>query len=144
MIEKLIARLAPFKLYLIGALVGAVALFTYKVLDWRADAHKLADEIAQHKADNEQCEKDKTTTKEAQDELQANYDSIARRLAAAKRVQQSCIPITPSVANALGGGAEHARGNGKGLTSDWLLEYAAKCEQYRSERIALEKFLAAQ
>ena len=108
MIEKLVARLAPFKLYLIGALIVAVAFSTYKVLEWRSDAHKLATEIAQHKADNEQCEKDKTTTKEAQDELQASYDSIARRLAAAKRVQQTCIPITPSVANALGGGTDHA------------------------------------
>jgi hypothetical protein len=55
-------------------------------------------------------------------------------------MQFKCIPLTiPS--ELASSGAKHARAYG-GVTSDALLDYAATCEEYRSQRIRLESFIA--
>ena len=77
---------------------------------------------------------------ETNNALQKDRDVIAKRLAAAKRVRPTCFLIS-SEANPVGVGAEHAGRNGKGLSGEWLLGYAAQCETYRSERIRLESFI---
>lgn len=87
----------------------------------------------------EQCDKDKATTKEAQDALQRNYDSIAARLTRLKRVQPArCVPISIS-ADGSGSGNGHAGANG--ISSGFLLDFAAECETYRSTVIVLDKFI---
>lgn len=87
-----------------------------------------------------QCDKDKATTKEAQDALQRNYDSIAARLARFKRMQRaSCVPVSSS-ADGSGSGNGHVGTNG--ISSGFLLDFAAECETYRSTVIVLDKFIA--
>lgn len=125
----------------IGA-VGAFALsFLLHTIDvsfieasWR---HKLDDQkIALEK----QCNDDKAITKGTNDDLQKAYDSIAGKLAASKRMQPArCVIPASGKAEPPAGGAEHAGQNG--ISTDWLRDYAAECETYRSQRIGLEKFI---
>lgn len=132
------------KLYLYGGIAGAILLigFTWRVSDWRADAHKLAAEIAQHDADNLQCTKDKALTKEANDELQISRDRIAKQLADAKRLHPTSSVKPSRKPNPEPAWAGYASGDGAVTgTSDDFRDYAAKCETYRSERITLEQFL---
>lgn len=71
-------------------------------------------------------------------ELQTKYDAVSKRAAASRvRTNPKCLPIaSTSVTHASGG--EHA---GKdGISDIWLTDYAAECERYRQERIALEQF----
>lgn len=94
---------------------------------------------AQKTADAAQCNNDKQITKEANDALQKDRDTIARRLAALKlQAPAACVPVT-GTANLYGGGPEHAGQNG--ISSDWLREYAAEAETYRSEVITCIKFI---
>ncbi len=89
---------------------------------------------------NAQCDKDKATTKEAQDALQRNYDSIAARLARIKRVQPArCVPV-PRTPNDSGSGDGYVGAHG--ISSEFLLDFAAECEGYRSTVIVLDKFIA--
>lgn len=104
---------------------------------WRVKANQL--EAARSALTS--CVDGAKLTKELNDGLQKDRDRIARRLADAKRVQPNC---TLSVrADALGAGAGSADGNGTitGTTHDFR-DFAAKCAEYRSERIALSQLLA--
>lgn len=106
------------------------------MLVWREKANQLAGV----KSALSSCQTNQTLTKEANDALQKERDTIAGRLARAKRVQQSrCVPVS-NASNTQPTRAEHAGSNG--ISSDWLLDYAAQCETYRSERIILEKFVS--
>jgi len=102
---------------------------------WRVKANQL-DEVKNQLTN---CRESATKLKEINDELQESRDTIAARLASAKRVRPACVPIIQP--NTLQAGAEHAGENGTGISSEWLLEYAAEAETYRTERIALEKLL---
>lgn len=87
------------------------------------------------------CEASKTITKEANDELQRNRDTIAAKLARARRVQSRCVPVASSKPDVIKAGAGYDGSNAGGIRTEWLLDYAAQCETYRSERIVLEKFI---
>lgn len=111
-----------------------VLAITLQVNHWREKANQL-DKV---KAELSSCELGKKTTKEANDALQKDRDVIAARLANSKRMYSSCVSVS-STANSAPGGKQYARQDG--LSTDWLLEYAAECETYRSQRIRLEEFL---
>lgn len=95
---------------------------------------------AQKTALTAQCDKEKTTTKEANDALQRDRDFIAARLVRLKRMQlTSCVPVSSSSNNSDSGDG-HAGAHG--LRSEFLLDFAAECEGYRSTVIVLDKFIA--
>ena len=112
------------------------ALLVLQVLSWRSDAHKLPGVEAALTS----CNEGKLLTKETNDALQKDRDRIARRLADAKRVPKTCVLVSGRT-DPVGVGAEHAGRDGKGISGEWLLGYAATCETYRSERIRLESFI---
>ena len=112
-------------------------LALWKVSQWRDKAREL-DGV---KSALSSCEASKIVTKEANDALQRDRDIIAAKLASARRVQPRCVPVASGQPNALKAGAEHARPYARGIRTEWLLDYAAQCETYRSERIVLEKFI---
>ena len=112
-------------------------LVMWQVSRWRDKAHEL-DGV---KSALSSCEASKTVTKEANDELQRDRDTIAAKLARARRVQSRCVPVASGKPVTIKVGAEHAGSNARGLRTEWLLDYAAQCETYRSERIVLEKFI---
>lgn len=98
--------------------------------------------LADQKTQLEQkCKDDQAITKGANDELQKKYNSIAGKLAASKRLQPAhCIIVASSGETiSAGSGVGHAGQNG--ISTDWLYEYAAECETYRTQRISLEKFI---
>ncbi len=80
-----------------------------------------------------QCAEEKQATKEANDELQKNLATVRDKLAANKLRSSLCIKPTEHTASR----GEYAGQNG--ISSDWLREYAAECEIYRQEVIALTK-----
>lgn len=85
-----------------------------------------------------ECEKNKKTTEEANEYLTKQNTSIAARLTTLRLHKPStCVPVTNST-NTADSGNRHATTN---ISSDWLLEYGAECETYRTQRIALEKFI---
>ncbi len=85
------------------------------------------------------CESQKKLTQEANDALQTTNEAIAAKLAAAKRLHPAhCVAIAGNLAIDSGGGPEHAGLHG--ISSDWLRDYAARCELYRSEVIVLNDF----
>lgn len=85
-----------------------------------------------------QCDAQKKITEEANNALQKDRDTIAAKLASSKLLQPAKCVSVASVANHTSSGGEHAGQNG--VRSDWLYEYAAECETYRSEVILLNNF----
>ena len=126
--EKLLNLLSPLKWYLLAALMTATALMTWKVLDWREDAGKLAS-----------CQDSATKLKETNDGLQKSRDDTASKLRSYKLRQQNCTVL---LADSEQAGARPAGGNAPIVaTTDDLYDYAAVCRNYWLERIALEKIL---
>lgn len=79
-----------------------------------------------------QCADDAAITKGKNDELQTNLDAVSRERDRLKRVQPArCIIPSSGKADVAGVRQEHATGNGIGISSDWLRDYAATCEQIR-------------
>jgi hypothetical protein len=112
------------------------ALLVLQVLVWRSQAQ----ELPRLKDALSDCQAAGTKTREINDELQKERERIAARLTNIKRLHANrCLAI---LSNADAGGAGHARVDGviTGTTDDFR-EYAARCNNYRSERIALERLL---
>ncbi len=125
---------------------GGLSVFVIFLLFHIIDVDRIEDDyknqLKQQKTQLEKtCADDKATTERGQHELQTRYDDITGKLAAAKRMQPSrcVVPTITGTAHAPAVGPEHAGQNG--ISSDWLRDYAAECESYRSDRIALEKFI---
>lgn len=122
----------------LGAIIALFSSGVYEGIKWEKSRSERALQ-AQIEADTAQCSKDKKTTKEANDALQKDRDTIAGRLASYKRLHpHMCIKTTPNVANDTGGGARPIGGNE--IDSDRLWDFAAKCAEYRSEVIILNAF----
>jgi hypothetical protein len=93
----------------------------------------------QAKTINEQCEKAKQITEDLNNEWQKKASNNARRLAEYKRVQQSkCIVPLTNVAVAPASGGGYAGQNG--ISTDWLRDFAKECNDYREQRIILDKY----
>lgn len=89
------------------------------------------------KAELATCQTSIKETKVLNGKLQSDRDDVASKLAIYKRMRpNSCLQL----ANTQQIGAGHAGTHG--IETDWLREYAAQCEIYRRERIALEHALA--
>jgi hypothetical protein len=106
-------------------------------MSWRNEALK----VPSLNAALSECQAAGTKTKEINDDLQKERERIASRLATIKRMHSNrCLTILSHTGDA---GAGHAGRDGTitGTTDDFR-EYAARCNTYRSERIALEKLLS--
>ncbi|NDG18432.1 MAG: hypothetical protein EB117_09190 [Betaproteobacteria bacterium] len=99
-------------------------------MEWRNEA-ALANQKEQL---NAQCEAAAKTLREANDELQRGQTDIASRLAKYKRLHPSTCVIVSESADTTSGWRGYAR-------ADELLDFAAECEGYRQQRIALERLL---
>lgn len=132
--------------YLILGAVGAllVSFLGGGMLGWHERAIRVPEELeAQQTTDQQACAKSQQLTKDANDVLQKDRDTIAARLNAL-RLQHppACVRVAkPAVIPA--SGAEHAGqdGAGTGISSDWLREYAAEAEGYRSQVSVCVDFL---
>lgn len=80
-------------------------------------------------------------TKETNDALQVSRDDVASKLASYKRLHPSTCVVLRSNAKQVGTGPAGGDGAVTG-TSDDFRDFAAKCADYRNERIALEKLLS--
>jgi hypothetical protein len=122
--------------YLIaGVIAGLLVAFLGGIgLGWHERAIRVPAELeAQQTADQKTCSEAQQLTKDANDELQKDRDTIAANLSAYKlRVPASCVRVSsrPKLPST---GTKHAGSNGAGLSSDWLRTYAATAETYRSE-----------
>lgn len=95
----------------------------------KAHTKALADQKTQLE---KTCADDAAITKGKNDELQTNLDAVSRERDRLKRVQPArCVIPTTGKTDLAGVRQEHAAGNGGGINSDWLRDYAATCEQIR-------------
>lgn len=119
--------------YLIYALI-ALGLFASGVATgWHEKALRVPALLeAQQTADNKQCNIDKQISRETNDQLQKDRDSIADRLTTLLMQQPAkCVPVTGKTQLSTSGKPGHAGQNG--IRSQWLRQYAAECETYRRE-----------
>lgn len=129
--------------------LGAAAAFA---LSWllhtvdvdRIEAAQRAALEAQSKSLNDACEKDKALTKDANDGLQKQYSIInTRRDVIDGVLLPNCTAYVPAYSSKpVAAGQQHAGQHG--LSTKWLKHYAAQCETYRQERVALEAFISAE
>lgn len=125
--------------------IGAAAAFGLSFLLHTVDVDRIEATqrsalAAQESQLNAACEARQKITKEANDALQAALNTTATKLAVAKRVHLShCVVTTDGkLAGSAANGGQHAGQNG--ISSDWLRDYAAECENYREEVIVLDNF----
>lgn len=103
------------------------------------ESHRQALVDLQTKLEKE-CKDNQAITKGVNDDLLKNDFDIGSLLNSSKRMQPaSCIVPASSKTVPAGGGIKYAEQNG--VSTDWLYDYAAECETYRAQRIALEKFI---
>ena len=118
----------------------AVSFIGGGFLGWHERVLREPDMINQQiAADKAVCDKNKKTTKEANDALQNKRYADAKRIAALKLQQPTrCVPVAGE-AKLSDSGREHDRPHG--LSSDWLYDFAATGEGYRSALEVCEKFI---
>lgn len=126
-----------------AATVGLLLIFGTHHYDRAVfEVEKAAAISTQQTADVKSCDADKAKTKEANDDLQNNLNAIKRKLADAKRVHPSaCVPIIAGRTDMAGVHGEHAGQNGNGISSDWLRDYGATCEEIHQTLNVCEKFV---
>lgn len=119
-----------------AAIIGFIVWHFTVLQDAKSQESALAAQAAELA---KRCEIKMKSTKEANDELQKNIGTISAKLDTAKRMHPSvCVPVVSKLAQPSTGGAEHAGQNG--IETDWLRDFAAECETYRSEVVILNKF----
>ena len=134
----------------LSALAGAIPVAIIAWLLHSVDVNHInakheAALIAQRVEDQKQCDMDKNLTKEANDALQKDRDTIAARLnSLLMQHPAGCVmPVPHSSQLPSSGKGKHAGQNGgrAGVSTDWLREFAAECEGYRTEVEACTKFV---
>lgn len=126
----------------IAASITAGAAWTLHSLDVYRIEDKQRAELSSITLQLEaKCKAEKKLTEESNGSLHKNYSSIEHKRDDAKRLQSSsCIGLSiAGKVDAKSAGGGHAAENG--IETDWLRDYAADCERYRQERIALEDFI---
>lgn len=87
-----------------------------------------------------ECKDNQAITKGVNDDLLKDDFDIGNLLNTSRSVQPArCIVPTSGKTILEKGGDKYAAAYG--VSTDWLYEYAAECETYRSQRLALEKFI---
>lgn len=123
--------------YIINGLVVLALVIGSFTLGWHERVLREPALIAAQKtSDNNQCDADKKTTKEANDEIIKNLSDINAKRNAAKRMHATvCVTPAPSTAQLpTGGDGKYAGQNGAVVgTSDDFRDFGAECEIYRSE-----------
>lgn len=99
---------------------------------------------AQKTADTKECNIEKQTTRKANDQLQKDRDRVASDLDRYKQLHPMRCIIPTGQPDLRGTGPEHAGGDGAGISTDFLRDFAAQCETYRSEVNTCIDFLAAE
>lgn len=129
-------------------LAGAIPAFVLAYFLHSLDVDRINNRareqlINQVKFDNAQCEKDKQITKETADDLQQKNATLQHDLVAAKlrRPAHCVVPSTNSTGgiNGSGGAANAAT---YGLSSEWLLDFAAEGNGYQNQVTAWQEFWA--
>lgn len=133
--------LGNWKIFTIAAslLIGLYAWHIIKVDALKAQ--QVTDLADQKKTLDDACDHDKQITTGAQNALQDDRDRIAAGLIKYKRLHpnQCVVAISSSGAGITSSRAQHA--GSYGVASDALRDFAADCEQYRSEVLTLTTFV---
>lgn len=132
--------LANWRILLYASLALSLSALVLVVNNWREKASQLdAAENALSSA-VAKCESDKKITENANDALSKDRDAISLRLASLLQQPSQCVQPT-GAAKPSKGGAGHAAAN---VSSAWLLQFAATCENYRETVSELDGFLDAE
>ncbi len=128
---------APYRIAIMAALALLALGGGIKIGLYIGNAEKVHALSQQAKSLKEQCDKDKAITKEANDDLQGKLNAINAKRNSERLQGSFCVPLTKPSINSPSG-AKHARQ--AGIELQWLYDYAAECEEYRSDVIVLQEF----
>lgn len=136
--------MTPLQIYIaIGSLLAS--LLGGGIIGWHERALRVPAELtAQVNTDHLACEASQKLTKDANDALQKDRDTIARKLAALKLQHPSTGLHVASSSNIPTSGAGHAGQNGTVISADSLRDYAAEAEQYRAQFLVCSQLLDAE
>lgn len=129
-----------WKLILYGLLALSLSALVLMVNNWREKASQLDGVRKDLSEAVTKCESDKKITENANDALSKDRDAISLRLAGLLQQPSQCVQPT-GTAHSGKGGAGHAAAN---VSSAWLLQFAATCENYRETVSELDGFLDAE
>lgn len=136
--------MTPINPYIILAVLGAIlaSFIGGGILGWHEKGLRVPALLeAQKNTDKETCDADKKLTKDTNDALQKDRDAIARKLASLKlQHPATCVPVT-NPTNVLTSNGGLPGQNGKGISSDWLRNYAADAKLVQSELANCISFL---
>jgi hypothetical protein len=136
--------------YVILGVIGAllVSFIGGGVLGWHEKSIRVPALLeAQQTTDQQACAKVQLVTKEANDDLQKDRDGIAAKLALSLQQPPTYVPVaraTHVCASGVKHAGQDAASSDTGISSGWLLSYAAEAETYRSELTVCSDFLAAE
>lgn len=132
--------IATSKYWLLAMVMLSLGAFA---MGWHEKALRVPALIEDQKtSDLKACNIDKQITRKANYELQKDRDAIAQRAADYKRLHPMRCVIPANSSDVRAGGDGHAGQDGAGLSTDWLRDYAAECNLYRSEVISCINFLS--
>lgn len=137
----MIFLLKYWKYILIGALVGACAVLTWRVDNLSSKVTTLKNSLKIANETISQHEQNIIITEQANEKYQSNINKLNSDLKRLRSRPAKCIPITsPSaVHNGQDNGGGYAGVNG--ISDQWLYEYAGTAETYRIERNACKDFV---
>lgn len=124
----------------LAALAGACLVWALWTVDAAWDASRHAGEIAAVQTqEREACAKQATLSEETTNAYLDEIAALDADLSAVRvRIPSRCVPTPPPAScradAAPGGGLS----GGDGLTTDWLTDYAARCEAVRRRLEALQ------
>ena len=87
------------------------------------------------------CTAKQKVAKETNDFYQKTIGVVNARLKRSSMLSSKCVAISSDPTQLSAGGYEHAGQNG--LSTQWLHEYAAEAEEYRTQRIACDMHFKA-
>ncbi len=128
-----------------GVLVAlAAAGLAWYVMHLRAENTRLETENLTLSTDLTACQEDQQIAYEVSNEYQRSLADVSAKLATFKRLRSSCIVPRRNPT----GGPHAATDNGvnagpdaRGLSTDWLYDFAGECEGYRLQVIGLQSFV---
>lgn len=129
------------KLILLAAMVAGTALIAWNYVAAVKENKRLSAEILAANATIEKYEKNNKITEEVANEYENTIDKLNADLRRLRAQPVQCHAVTRKAGSADESAAGKKLSGGNGLRSDWLYDYAGRCEGERLKVIGLQNFI---
>lgn len=127
---------------IVSAILTAIVAFgLHSVVSNISEANHKAELLKQATQMTEQCNEDKLKIQKAGENYEARITILNHKLRTLSSVRPSCVPITgsPGVDHATSGNSQLLSGNG--ISSNWLIQFAGRCEREAIKLDSLQEFI---